>query len=79
MVKFIDDHRDAHGVEPICDMLPIAPATYYDHLAKRADPARLSDRASAFSMRTGRSTARARSGGSCAVKGLTLRDASLPG
>lgn len=26
-------------------MLPIAPATYYDHLAKRADPARLSDRA----------------------------------
>ena len=26
-------------------MLPIAPATYYDHLAKRADPARLSDHA----------------------------------
>lgn len=45
MVKFIDDHRDAHGVEPICGMLPIAPSTYYDHLAKRADPARLSDRA----------------------------------
>jgi hypothetical protein len=45
MIAFIDDHRDKHGVEPICDMLPIAPATYYDHLAKRADPARLSDRA----------------------------------
>lgn len=45
MVKFIDDHRGAHGVEPICEMLPIAPSTYYDHLAKRADPARLSDRA----------------------------------
>ncbi|MCT8992338.1 MULTISPECIES: IS3 family transposase [Alphaproteobacteria] len=45
MVGFIDAHRDAHGVEPICDVLPIAPATYYDHLAKRADPARLSDRA----------------------------------
>ena len=45
MVKFIDDHRGAHGVEPICEMLPIAPATYYDHLAKRADPARLSGRA----------------------------------
>ena len=45
MVKFIDDHRGAHGVEPICEMLPIAPATYYEHLAKRADPARLSDRA----------------------------------
>ena len=26
-------------------MLPIAPSTYYDHLAKRADPSRLSDRA----------------------------------
>lgn len=26
-------------------MLPIAPSTHYDHLAKRADPARLSDRA----------------------------------
>ncbi|MFC7706503.1 IS3 family transposase [Plastorhodobacter daqingensis] len=45
MVGFIDAHRDAHGVEPICDVLPIAPSTYYDHLAKRADPSRLSDRA----------------------------------
>ena len=45
MIAFIDDHRDKHGVEPICDMLPIAPATYYDHLARRADPARQSDRA----------------------------------
>ena len=44
MVGFIDAHRDAHGVEPICDVLPIAPSTYYDHLAKRADPSRLSDR-----------------------------------
>ena len=45
MIAFIDDHRDTHGVEPICDMLPIAPATYYDHLAKRADPLRQSVRA----------------------------------
>ncbi len=30
MVKFINDHRGAHGVEPICDMLPFAPATHYD-------------------------------------------------
>ena len=44
MIAFIDDHRDTHGVEPICNMLPIAPAPYYDHLAKRADPARRSDR-----------------------------------
>lgn len=45
MVQFINDHRGAHGVEPICEMLPIAPATYSEHLAKRADPARRSDRA----------------------------------
>ncbi len=45
MIAFIDDHRDKHGVEPICEVLPIAPATYYDHLAKLADPARQSDRA----------------------------------
>lgn len=45
MVKFIDDHCGAHGVEPICEMLPIAPATCDEHLAKRANAARLSDRA----------------------------------
>jgi transposase InsO family protein len=45
MVGFIDAHRNAHGVEPICNVLPIAPSTYYDHLAKRADPSRLSTRA----------------------------------
>lgn len=33
------------GVEPICNVLPIAPSTCYEHLAKRADPARQSDRA----------------------------------
>ncbi len=45
MIAFIDDRRDKHGVEPICKVLPIAPATYYEHLARRADPSRLSDRA----------------------------------
>jgi transposase InsO family protein len=45
MVSFIDAHRGMHGVEPICGVLPIAPSTYYERLAKRADPARLSDRA----------------------------------
>lgn len=45
MIRFIEDHRADHGVEPICRVLPIAPATFYDHLAKRADPSRLSDRA----------------------------------
>ena len=45
MIQFIEDHRDDHGVEPICKGLPIAPATFYDNMAKRADPSRLSDRA----------------------------------
>ena len=45
MIAFIDDHRAEHGVEPICRMLPIAPSTYYDHLAKRAEPSRKSKRA----------------------------------
>ena len=45
MIQFIEDHRADHGVEPICRVLPIAPATFYDHLAKRADPSRFSDRA----------------------------------
>jgi transposase InsO family protein len=44
MIAFIDDHREAHGVEPICKVLPIAPSTYFDHRAKQADPARLSAR-----------------------------------
>ena len=45
MIAFIDDHRGAYGVEPICKVLPIAPSTYFDHRAKQTDPARLSARA----------------------------------
>lgn len=29
MVEFIDRERNVYGVEPICDVLPIAPSTYY--------------------------------------------------
>ena len=45
MIAFIEAHRADLGVEPICRELPIAPSTFYDHLAKRADPDLLSDRA----------------------------------
>ena len=45
MVSFIDTQRDAHGVEPICRMLPIAPSTYYEHKAREADPDRRPERA----------------------------------
>src|SRR5512144_2398712 len=45
MKAFIDEHRDAHGVEPICKVLPIAPSTYRAHAALCADPSRRSARA----------------------------------
>lgn len=45
MVSFVDEYRSRFGVEPICKLLPIAPSTYYDHLAKRRDVDRLSSRA----------------------------------
>jgi len=45
MIAFIDDHRGAYGVEPICEVLPIAPSTYHTHGARRADPSRLPARA----------------------------------
>jgi transposase InsO family protein len=38
MVAFIGDHRSEYGVEPICSVLPIAPSTYYEHEARRANP-----------------------------------------
>ncbi len=45
MIAFIDDQREAHGVEPICKVLPIAPSTYHAHVARGADPAKRSVRA----------------------------------
>ena len=44
MIAFIDDHRQAYGVEAICKVLPIAPSTYHAHAAQRADPSRLPER-----------------------------------
>ena len=45
MIAFIDDHREAYGVEPICRLLPIAPSTYHAHVAARHDPSKRSARA----------------------------------
>jgi transposase InsO family protein len=45
MIAFIDEHRAVYGVEPICRVLPIAPSTYYAHVAQRADPGKLPARA----------------------------------
>jgi hypothetical protein len=44
MVAFVDAHGDEYGVEPICNALPIAPSTYYEHKARQADPTRLPPR-----------------------------------
>ena len=44
-IAFIDQHRDAYGVEPICDTLPIAPSTYRRHKAEQRLPQLRSARA----------------------------------
>ncbi len=38
MVSFVDEHRDEYGVESICKMLPIAPSTFFEEMARRANP-----------------------------------------
>ena len=45
MTAFIEEHRGIFGVEPICRVLPIAPATYYARSAIVRDPDLASDRA----------------------------------
>ena len=44
MIAFVDDQRGAYGVEPICEVLPIAPSTYHAHVAQRTDPSKASAR-----------------------------------
>jgi putative transposase len=41
MVAFIDAHRATYGVEPICQMLPVAPSTYYAAKAAQRDTPRV--------------------------------------
>src|SRR5680860_431025 len=38
MISFIEDHRDDLGVEPICNVLPIAQSTFYAHAAIIKNP-----------------------------------------
>jgi transposase InsO family protein len=45
MVRYIDEHKDRFGVEPICAVLPIAPSTYYEQKAREQDPDRRPARA----------------------------------
>ena len=41
MIVCIDDHRTMYGVEPMCKVLPIAPSTYYRHIARRKGASKL--------------------------------------
>lgn len=34
MCEFIETHRDEHGVQPICEVLQVAPSTYYAHRSR---------------------------------------------
>ena len=45
MMDFIEESREAFGVEPICRTLQFAPSTYYDRRAVVRDPDRASARA----------------------------------
>ena len=43
--KFVDEHRQQFGVEPICKVLQFAPSAYRRHAARRRDPTLVSTRA----------------------------------
>lgn len=45
MVRYINDHRERFGVEPICTVLPIAPSTYFRARLQQHDPTTRSARA----------------------------------
>ena len=45
MNAYIDQHRDTYGVEPICDVLQVAPSAYRRHAARQRNPELRSARA----------------------------------
>ena len=45
MNAFIDEHREALGIEPICKVLQVAPSAYRRHAAEQRDPTRRCARA----------------------------------
>ena len=44
-VRLVQEHRDGHGVEPMCKVLQIAPSAYWRHVARCRDASLLSARA----------------------------------
>ncbi len=89
MKQFIDEHRDVHGVEPICRVLPISPSTYHAHAARMADPQLRCARPKTDEALTAqvqrvwdenfKATVCARSGGNCDANSSTWRDAPCSG
>jgi putative transposase len=45
VIAFVDQHRQQHGVEPLCRALQIAPSGYRKHAARKRNPALLPPRA----------------------------------
>jgi len=45
MISFIEEHRNAFGVGPVCKVLQIAPSTFYTRVAIGRDPDLASERA----------------------------------
>ena len=41
MIRYIDAHRAEYGVEPICQVLEIAPSTYYEARSRPVSARRL--------------------------------------
>ncbi len=85
MIAFIDTHREEYGVESICEQLPIALLTYYEHKSRQVEPSRLPVRVQRDAelsgsirriwTRTFESTVHARSGDSCIGKAFQLHAA----
>ncbi len=44
MIAFVDDNKVEYGVEPICDVIEIAPSTYYERKRQEREPDRRSVR-----------------------------------
>ena len=44
MIRFIDEHRAEHGVESICQQLPVSVSTYYWHKARERQPEKTASR-----------------------------------
>ncbi len=43
MVRYIDEHRHEFGVEPICEVLQVAPSTYYSAKSRPPSPRSVRD------------------------------------